>query len=295
MGIEVRRGDAASPEQPVDAASPPVEAPTACALGGVESCVGPSQCVGTRRCVSRGGSLAFESCYCRESCQEAAPPIYLISDTNALYTFSPRARLATLVAALSCHIHPVSMAVDRAGGARVLSDEGELYRVNLGDGACTRTSFAPGKGGFFKFGMGYTSDEAGGEDETLYISGDQRLGALDPTRLAITTSTSTALPASELTGTPEGLLFAFVGGSGRLAELDKTTGALRRSWAPKDLKPAQNFAMAAWAGELWLFGDRRAHVFRLEDESLELAIPDLGFQVVGAGVSTCAPHGPALE
>jgi hypothetical protein len=56
------------------------------------------------------------------------------------------------------------------------------------------------------------------------------------------------------------------------------------------------FSVAFWGGHLWVFtgiSDANANSMLLEvapeDGTFEMRLPDVGFEVVGAGVSTCAP------
>ena len=62
-----------------------------------------------------------------------------------------------------------------------------------------------------------------------------------------------------------------------------------------DVGDIDTFAFAAWGGEFWLFVrtygmGSSTDVYRVTaDGTLSRVLEDVGFDVVGAGVSTCAP------
>ncbi|MCA9590689.1 MAG: hypothetical protein KC657_35560, partial [Myxococcales bacterium] len=53
------------------------------------------------------------------------------------------------------------------------------------------------------------------------------------------------------------------------------------------------FAFAHWGGDFWLFtapqGKSQVTRLKYDDGTVETVKTDVGFEVVGAGVSTCAP------
>ena len=63
------------------------------------------------------------------------------------------------------------MSVDRDAQAWVLYNSGEIFWVSTKDASCKPSGFMRGQAGFETFGMGFVSDEAGSEKETLYITG----------------------------------------------------------------------------------------------------------------------------
>ena len=58
------------------------------------------------------------------------------------------------------------------------------------------------------------------------------------------------------------------------------------------------WAFSHWGGDFWLYssaGGNNSQITRFRysgDQSFSVVVPDTGMQVVGAGVSTCAPVGP---
>lgn len=205
---------------------------------------------------------------------------------------------------------PFSMSVDRNGFAWVLYSSGEIFKVSITDASCTATTFAPGQQGMELFGMGFVTDSAGGAAETLFISGgaaDQlgsgKLAMVEPE--AMTVSMVADLPESEygpeLTGTANSELFAYFPASFEdpyVARLGKTTAAAEQSWTMDPLEGfATAWAFAHWGGKFYVFistegFDGTLSQVRLLDPATgneTAAVPTSDYQVVGAGVSTCAP------
>ena len=258
-----------------------------CSPGAEMPCTGPAGCAGEQTC--REDGAAYGACYCRSDCAPGEALVYVIATTNVLYRFDPRSVGFTEVGALDCAITPMSLAVDRHGTGWVLSDEGQLYQVDLTTAVCKKTSFVPGQKRFFKFGMSFASDEQGGLAETLYIGADGMLGTIDTVSLQVSVVGPWSLEASELTGNADGSLFAFSAPDERsVVVVDKKTGAALRKTPQPTLGAYKSFAMAFWGGDLWLFTDARVHRDRPTDETTSLASTDIGFSIVGAGVSTCA-------
>ena len=84
-----------------------------------------------------------------------------------------------------------------------------------------------------------------------------------------------------------------------MANLDKTDASVIDSYvlpgfpSPGDI---DCFAFAHWGGRLYIFmrlygmgNTTNVYVSDPETESFEMVLEDVGFDVVGAGVSTCAP------
>ncbi len=156
--------------------------------------------------------------------------------------------------------------------------------------------------------MGFASDDGDGTAETLYVAGAAsseigatgavRLATIDLTSLALTPRGSAFTGWPELTGTGEGELWAFFPGSAPSARrLNKDDGAAL-STLPITAIPAGDpraWAFAFWGGRYYVFlrqdSDPSTHVYRLEPETMssERVLENTGREIVGAGVSTCAP------
>ena len=94
--------------------------------------------------------------------------IYAITEDHVLYRFDPTTDKFSSIGPLNCPgLDQVnSMAVDRTGTAYVESEDEQLFRVDLGDAACTSLPFEQGQLGWAKFGMGYAADTTD-SNETL--------------------------------------------------------------------------------------------------------------------------------
>jgi hypothetical protein len=241
--------------------------------------------------------------------------IYVVTADETLYKFDPPTRAFTTIGQLNCpggFATPYSMAVDRRGTAWVLYTDGHLYRVDTSNASCAATSFAPGQHGFRTFGMGYATNTPGGTDETLFVgdSGQRPddsygptkgLATIDTTTLALTPIASyDALSArAEMTGTGDARLFgAFEGSPYVVAEIDKRSAKIL-SQAPQSAinypPTMSNFAFAFWGGDFFLFvgPGTSTDVFQYRPSTkATTTLKTVNFEIVGAGVSTCAPTQP---
>jgi hypothetical protein len=244
-------------------------------------------------------------------CPDAsATLVYVITMDNKLYSFYPPTSKFSLIGNVACPGETTgstfSMAVDRAGIAYVLFDSGNIFRVDTGTAACTKLPYAPGQAGFTYFGMGFATNGAG-PSETLYIQGDSYydpdsgeapgLASVDTTDWTVTPigSATPALAGGELTGTGGGDLFAFfyypteTSGS-RLGQLDKATGQLTASvFLPGVTIDGNSFAVAFWGGDFYLFTDGTVTQYSPSTGATNV-VANLDDDIVGAGVSTCAPE-----
>jgi hypothetical protein len=235
-------------------------------------------------------------------CATGTDLVYTVSSDDVLRTFDPSTRTFGAIGKLDCPDKgkPYSMAVDRHGVAWVLYTTGHLYNVRIADASCTSTTFAVGQQGFAAFGMGFSSNGNASNDETLFVDSRGRLGKIDTDTLkldVIGTFDKTHTDA-ELTGTGNGKLFgAFEGTPFVVSEIDKVD-ATNLSMAPQsDISYApddSNFAFAFWGGDFWLFvGQSTTDVFHYTPSTgVTEKVQSASFQVVGAGVSTCAPTVP---
>ena len=251
-------------------------------------------------------------------CSEAAKLVYVVSQENDLYSFDPDKLAFAKVGPLTCPATggstPFSMAVDRNGIAWVDYDNGQLFKVSTADASCTGTSFVPQQG-FQTFGMGFSTNAPGTTAETLFVCGfhfangiDQGLGLarLDTTSLAIaplgTFTGGLHGHCGELTGTGDAKLYGFFEGSpAMLADIDKSTTATPSPHALGSLQLSTDsaYAFSFWGGDFWFYSASAANtssqVTRYKaatDGSVSVVMPSVGFTIVGAGVSTCAPTTP---
>lgn len=265
-----------------------------CVPGSASACTGPSGCSGTRYCLTDG--TGFGACSCPVTCDGSVDAVYLISTTGSLYRFDPVSGLPFLIAPIACPLQPESMAVDRRGIAWVEDEAAQrLYNVSLRDGSCALTGFVFSPD-FPRFGMSFVADSPGAQTEHLYVASDTGLGVIDPMTLTISlVGAWNSFPRgiAELAGTADARLYAFYGSTiaPNVAELDKATGAVL-SYKPAMNMGLTSFAMAFWGGDLWLFTGAVASRYTIASGTTTIVNRNLGFDVVGAGSSTCAPAGP---
>ena len=247
-------------------------------------------------------------------CSEAAKLVYVVSDSNELYSFRPDTTTFTRIGTLSCPAGgatPNSMAVDRSGTAWVNFSDGGLFKVSTSDASCQGTTFQKGQSGFERFGMAFATNTATSQDETLFVvgidglNGGKGLAKIDLGTMKLTTigDFSGALrgQGAELTGTGDGRLFGFftTQPNATLAMINKATGATSSNQDLEGVRTGQAWAFSFWGGDFWFYtspGAAASTVTRKQastDDSLSIAKQDVGgFRIVGAGVSTCAPTTP---
>lgn len=240
-------------------------------------------------------------------CADGTELIYTIDQFNyRLAQFDPATKTFHDLGTLSCPGSgtPFSMSVDRGGNAWVLYTSGDLFEVAINSGlACTKLPWAS-PNGLKVFGMGFSTDVAGGETESLYIGGGQSqtqtsftLARVDPTTMAATVlGTQTALP--EMTGTGNAELWGFMPEptTARVVQFDKTTGAIAKTFTEPQLGGTMTaYAFAHWGGHYWVFlqkgTETNTTVYEIDGMTgaLRTMTPATGRTIVGAGVSTCAP------
>jgi hypothetical protein len=239
-------------------------------------------------------------------CPESAKLIYVVGTGNELFSFSPPTNTFTPIGTISCpagSATPFSMAVDRSGLAWVLFSDGNLFHVSTENAECTGTTFVPNQvSGFSTFGMGFVSDAAGSDAETLYVGayGGQGIGRIDTTSLTLTQVGTYDLVTgpAEITGTGDGRLYGFFQASPDIvAAIDKTNShILEQHYPTVDIGDA--WAFAFWGGSFYLFTNpglgSSSQVDRYDPGTMETETvePSTGIRIVGAGVSTCAPVTP---
>jgi hypothetical protein len=199
---------------------------------------------------------------------------------------------------------PFSMGIDRDASAYVLFSSGELFKVDTTTLACSPTAWQPFQGGLAVFGMGFSTDVAGGTSDTLFIAGG--LGPTDPTsslnRLDVTsmapTPVGTVQDWPELTGTGDAELWGFFPSNTapRIAKIDKTNGSELQTFAlPTLAGMPMAWAFAFFGGDFFVFlmraneSSTTVHQVNGMTGAIVGATPTNTRRIVGAGVSTCAP------
>jgi hypothetical protein len=200
------------------------------------------------------------------------------------------------------------MAVDRRGIAYILFDlSNRLFRVSTATAACIDTSYVPGQSGFFSFGMGFATDQ-GGPSETLYVAGSdlsglgsaKGLARIDPTtfNLSPVGDFSPPIEQGELTGTGDGRLFAFYTKNGVrqpsfIGQIDPQTAQVLGERRFDSVDQGNGWAFAYWGGDFYMFhapgSQTKVTRWRPADDSVT-QVASTPLEIVGAGVSTCAPQ-----
>jgi hypothetical protein len=198
------------------------------------------------------------------------------------------------------------MAIDRTPTAWVLYNSGELFKVNTDTAACEPTSWN-GPAQLTLFGMGFSTDAAGGDAETLFVAGGSGDPLSSPTSNLSTINTSTMTPFNigtvdgwpELTGTGNAELWGFFpsASGSRIEKINKGNGNAETTYPLSGSlvgEPAA-WAFAFWGGDFWVFfmsqDDSNTTVYQIDasNGSLKGQTNAPGRTIVGAGVSTCAP------
>jgi hypothetical protein len=263
-----------------------------------------------------------------EEAGAASTLIYLITVQSDLWSFYPPSLEFHKIGPINCPTipgpippTPFSMAVNESGIAYVVYSDGELFRLSTADARCTSTSFQTGQEGFAKtFGMGY-SHNASGAGEMLYVASDEdagvvsRLGYIDTSSFALHTVGffPPSIVTAELTGTGAGDLYAFYslspgfqgvsGPPSAIALIDKANGNLIGTpISLENIGQGCAWAFAFWGGDFYTFtappvagscpktGMSIVSRMNPSDGSIVSPYATLGEQIVGAGVSTCAPQ-----
>lgn len=276
--------------------------------GGDGTSGGASGSSGTSGLTSSSGSQPSDGC------SEAAKLVYVISDTGDLYSFKPDTLTFTKIGTINCAGSNGafnSMAVDRSGTAWVNAQNGNLYKVSTADASCKATSYAANQKGFTRYGMAFVSDSKGSTAESLYVahnndinpSAGDGLGKIDTTSLTLSLigdyGGTVSKRGAELTGTGDGQLFGFFTTSpATLAEIDKASAKASNPTSLGAVSTGTAFAFSFWGGDFWFYTSQLgegSNVTRLKaatDKSISVVKTDVGFRIVGAGVSTCAPTTP---
>jgi hypothetical protein len=243
-----------------------------------------------------------------DNCADGTELVYTIDQfNNKLSTFDPSTKTFHDLGSLACPVSggatPFSMSVDRAGNAWVLYNNGELFKVGIAGLGCVKLPWTP-PASLEVFGMGFSTDAAGGETESLFIGGGLTqtqssyvLARVDPNTM-MTTMIGSQSQLPEMTGNGNAELWGYMpeATTARVVQFDKTTGAAIRTFTEPTLGGTNTaYAFAHWGGDYWVFLQRNAEtnttVYQVHgaDGTIVSMTPGLGHTVVGAGVSTCAP------
>src|SRR5206468_4171769 len=119
-------------------------------------------------------------------CTAAAELIYVLSAENDLYSFDPPSKTFKKIGPLKCDtsaqpgLQPNSMAVDRnavawvnytAGDTLTGADTaGVVFKVSTFDASCQPTPVNLTQG-WWRLGMGFSTDTVGGTTEKLFVAG----------------------------------------------------------------------------------------------------------------------------
>jgi hypothetical protein len=255
-----------------------------------------------------------------QPCSEPTQYVYVVSAGDYIYRFWPPTGQFTKVGQLVCDgmpIDPFSMAIDRHAVAWIETYEAKLFKVDLSNGACAATSFAPiaGDNRFPHFGMAFAATPGAPDQDTLFVRGgflsadpqpnppDERwLGRLDTSSMTISPIGSAPGGDGELTASA-GRVYSLrepIDGTWAVAdEIDGTTGATLASTPLPGVEITFDYAFAAWGGDFWIFTDTSTisgtTVTRYRPATGEISYaPGAPFpaRIVGAGVSSCAPTTP---
>jgi len=259
-----------------------------------------------------------------DGCSDAAKLVYVLSSDNDLYSFEPDQKKFTLIGPLSCPtgMQPNSMAVDRNATAYINYVEGGssgdtagvLFKVSTTDASCEGAPTVSLPPDWFRMGMGFSTDGAGQSSETFFVTGTAFDGS-GPGLGRIDLGTNTLAPVgeftgslnganAELTGTGDGRLFGFFTTTPvQVAEIDKASGAIVSAVPLPGVETPSFWAFSFWGGDFYLYTapsqfqepNRTTNVtrYRPSDGSIDTAyMTNIGFRIVGAGVSTCAPLEP---
>ena len=239
-----------------------------------------------------------------DDCDVSSDKIYVIDkDRSDLHLFDPATQQLSVVGRIDCDSFstPASMAVSRGGKAYVRYSDNSLFEIDLSQPSlpCVDTGYR--NGSFGSFGMGYATDSSTTWHDQLYVSNNGQVAALDTDTWQRTVVTPLSSLATELTGNAAGQLWALAVQAGRgattLQRVNQHTGAVAASVRLQqfpDPFEVDTFALAAWGGDLYAFyalnSSNTSEVWRITPAGqMTRVVANLGVNVVGAGVSTCAP------
>jgi hypothetical protein len=242
-----------------------------------------------------------------EQCSDASKLVYVVDSNNKLSQFNPMTKAFLDIGTLSCPAGlgatPFSMAIDRDTNGWVLFSDGDVYKVNTTNAQCAATSWST-QLGLFQFGMGFSTEVAGGTDDRLFVAGGS--GPTVPTSTLATLDTSTMQASSkgtvtgwpELTGTGSAELWGFFpsASGARIEKINKANGSALTTFQLTTLSGEPlAWAFAFWGGDFWVFlmkgSETSTTVYQVDGMTGQIKgqTAARGRTIVGAGVSTCAP------
>jgi hypothetical protein len=239
-------------------------------------------------------------------CAEDNRQIYVVSSDGDLYRFPPLTKSFTLIGRLDCPIaglaQPFSMAVDRDGVAWILYQDGHVFRARTRDAHCIATKFVPDQHGIHTFGMAFVTDGPASTHDTLYLADDDAsprgLSTLDVATLTVSPphaydESKVKSGRFDLTGTGDGRIFGFdPRPPARIVEIEPTTAKIIGQKSVGAIGD-RAWAIAQYWGAFYVFsatsGNSQVVKLSWATGKEEVVSPDVGFTVVGAGVSSCAP------
>lgn len=250
-----------------------------------------------------------------DNCNERAKIVYVVTEQNDFLSFDPETLKFKLIGKLNCANDgstPFSMSVDRNADAWVLYQAGfggggeKLYKVSTLDASCQNTNYQSNQSGFTTYGMGFSSDAAGSNDETLFLGkytmfGASQLGTLSFPNLKVTSVAPLPNGAAspELSGNGLGELYGFFPASNppSVRRIDKATGATPKIWPlpVNQFSGINAWAFAQWGGDFYLFFKTfsmgSSSVWKLDSTTgiAKSSLVNIGYTITGAGVSSCAP------
>jgi hypothetical protein len=247
-------------------------------------------------------------------CSDDTKDVFVVADDTTLYQFHPPTLAFKPLGRISCAsggATPTSMAVDRQGIAWVRHSDGSLWKVSTKDLSCEATTLqTPQDQSFQKFGMGFSAEVKGSSAETLFLSDHDGagLGKLDTSSYLVQAigpyTGALAGKTCELTGTGDGTLWGFfVTSPAQIAQISKGTGAILSSTPLPNVYAGNAWAFSFYGGDFYVYtsslgsgggppladGGSDVTRYRPSDGSITVVKQKVGFTIVGAGVSTCAP------
>jgi hypothetical protein len=257
---------------------------------------------------------------CTSPCDTGTQLIYVVDRGNMLRSFDPRNDANTFkdIGPLQCPASaawpeyssstatPFAMTIDQKGRAWVLYTSGEIFWVDTKTGACEKSPFVAGTGGYKLFTLGFSTSGSQGGAEDLYIFGGEvgvfgggaagKVAKLDLAQYS-TSDISGAMTATlELTGTGNGRLFGFEPNNATIQEIDKQSGATIKSWSVGSLGSVTAYACVHWGGRFYMFITEQGLLSRSRGLRFDPAtgrteeiVASVPYRITGAGVSTCAP------
>jgi hypothetical protein len=234
--------------------------------------------------------------------------VYVFAQEGGIFTFNPPTKVFNHLANPQCTGGtPNSMAIDRQLIAW-LNYIGGIYTFDLKNPQNGCQKFMNLAGQWQQIGMGFSTDVSGGTAETLYVDsiGGGGLGKVDMVNKVIipigTFSNDSNLQGQscELTGTGDASLYGYFTTfpNVRVAQIDKTTSNIISDNVLMGVSPPSDWAFSFWGGDFYLYaapgtnqtGNSSVIHYTPSTGAVDPTyVADVGFHIIGAGVSTCAP------